>query len=776
MNPAASALDRDAIYRFTPGHLKTVVAESFKKTRCPYLFTRNKIVSIVKWIFRTIASIFSSRTKRKINSDADLRKVARKLVDHSQTKDKPITGGTEKATPLEVEKTPPQQLREETLKFIDLAVESEFKKEIEPHLKDFDMALNRTAEILKWIADFAISVGDKAANNPLFQKLKEYKIAKEVQPELNHLLTWLLKDVKKDELEKELEETPKRTEYLNWLFSEPKKSFSEAHQALHEKSMMFLVNKKIERYKAILQEKLCARIPQIIQKGLKTNIHKISDILIERGINLITTMNYSALFDSLTDQISKQADAVIECEKLPEDKDKLKAYSQTDICLPGIRDTITTTPSKEEKESIELQHFEDAIANIIPLLLPSHRVILPNGQTDEIDGMVYLLNKQIEIPDELKEVLDLTKDIYGEMISAETQKTLMNSLKGLWETVHLRIQELVVSEAQKEAAKFLSIKLKNLVENLIEKNNLDRMMITTFLPFIQKKLLVSMAREILSDSKDLMKMMESTAAEKMDAKRKESLKELSQQLYEKSQKECHQFKESFVSIKENEYLEIIESMIEDIAEEKSMAPAKNSFPYGPLVVKLLKDIGGLQVGWRGHIPILNNGFWDQVEQGLDKAMPVALAEWRESPDKMMMVIAKGIRKNYATKEDVEKLLFTAKKEDVSALPVGDVKTEITKTAKLAYDLLLQKKKSSAGNIKKCIGQDASKLATAMTNIYEKTLGNRTMNLNLLLCAQESIVRALREANEDLKKNERSLPPERVDYIPTIVPHSLAAYF
>ncbi len=239
-----------------------------------------------------------------------------------------------------------KEFHETAQEFVGTILNCIFEKKIEPQIPNMKRGLGNLSEGLKFAADLAVKIGDKAAK-PLFEKLKKFSI--DEKSEYQNLLNWLLKEGISEDFEEKLmkslekefnSENDLRTfinPALQWLKAQnhttpiteafkqagiEEKGNSENISKVYEAAMFLLLDQKINQFIAKCNEKLNGKLSQIVRDMMVENGKKVSDVLVHRVIDLFGSTQYSTMFNTLVKVGLDQTEAIIASEKAKENEIK----------------------------------------------------------------------------------------------------------------------------------------------------------------------------------------------------------------------------------------------------------------------------------------------------------------------------------------------------------------------------------------------------------------------------------------------------------------------
>lgn len=265
--------------------------------------------------------------------------------------------------------------------FVEIVLDCAFDKYIEPKLGDLKEGLGNLSSCLKFGANLAFQIGEKAGK-PIFEKLNQFSI--DEKSEFQSLLAWLLKEGTPSDLESKLKESLKKefdaevelNQYvqicLEWLVkSDHKSSVHEAFAAagievkghkelidkVYEGAMFLLLDEKITKFIANCNDKLDGKLAQIIRQAVVENGKIISDILVRRMINIIDNTKFPEMFDTLVKVTADQTEALVAMDKAKE----LEISAQQALLVKAKKaKTMKAETPEENKTKFELlQHLEN---------------------------------------------------------------------------------------------------------------------------------------------------------------------------------------------------------------------------------------------------------------------------------------------------------------------------------------------------------------------------------------------------------------------------------
>lgn len=781
-----------------------------------------------------------------------------------------------------------REFHEVTLKAASVIIDAVFEEKVEPHLKHAKEGINTASDALKFGAELAIKIGDKAAK-PLFDKLN--KLKQKTRPELIHSLNWLMRELNQATFKQELTGKLDVKEFnipserdinvnacIQWLFqSDHKQSINDFCAAkkldgkkidiVFQTALLLMIEKKIEKFSNVCQVRFNDKLPGIIRQSMQENSQRITDILLHRMIELLQNASqtkikgnqtlYNQMYDDLLEITVKQTKALIAVEKAKEGYSKTYAqandalyqmpknenqkeskrsledwlkrheaalqkvaeekYAKLDegekdnkksLCHPDTKKLIENPAlSPKEREAIQEALFKDVAEQIISLLLPQQKIELPDGTIHKVNGLVFLLN-QIELPAEVRAMIQEAMSISKEILTPETQTVIKEFYETFMNIAYSRIEKILLKQIKFGTKQAIMYAFREVFDKFVIRARIDGLMAEDILPAVQKQIVKAMARHVISaDIKGFAGLFTELTAFKLEqgAERDTVLKKIMKKTGNKSSDNCQQYNEEFKKISDEQYEKLvmplilsIEGAVRFLQAKEGTTPAvvekalegffatiyREDIPmHGDFVVDLMLDVGKIHSSLKDvNLGILSmdlsgliNNFRSSITKTLSKEMTAVAHPYRQSPRELVSDVTKEI-KDYLNPAKIKTLLFKKKKpldpKDLDA----HLQREISNVAKIAYDLIMQKVSNDTINkfaVTQVLTADSKHLANVIMRIYRTVLQSRLMTQNALVRYQECVVQAMAQSAEALAK---SSPPKpiKMDKVPTLIPECFTA--
>ncbi len=439
-----------------------------------------------------------------------------------------------------------------------------------------------------------------------------------------------------------------------------------------------------------------------------------------------------------------------------------------------IMEVIFSQNDQEEK------HLFDSSANrIIELLFPEVTVIDSHDRSRKVDGLLYLFD-QIEYEHELKEIYDEATYIYDQVLTDQKQKFIVNFIRSNRE----RFDDCMVRYAKSEVRTAIKEAIATLFQKFIIPEKIDEMIAYDMLPAVQETIVELLAKNIISDNLNtyspLYTRLLYASAEDKDAIREEFV----DTLVARVRGNLNSFEVEDEKLKELvrnqivELEEILRAFLDEREEQEGedrealIRSAINSIfrnhysgtsaRYGDLVINTAFKLGGLNstaetfAGW--------------FKGTISREISSATHELQDSPKYLLDNATQQIRKKYGTKDTVRELLFVDREEVDAAERRQKLEEELTKTARVAHDLLMyvsnQQSWYARRPIQWVIGSTPDHLEQVIKRVYHKMFDHPLYTQNLMVKIQEKISRALQKGGNAVNASASELQVART---PTLVP-------
>jgi hypothetical protein len=371
---------------------------------------------------------------------------------------------------------------------VDLTVKCIQEKYVNIQLKTFNDTAKEFPDTLKNIAKQILSVGAQSLK-PIFEMLKNFNLNNEADQQINLGIQWLLKDSKynetkltsedfkkllkenKVEFKKQLREKMNPSdkawdasadEIIHWLFlTDHKKDLFEIFKeknlsqdlinSILNESLLFLIDDKIDVYGEKVGKILGDKLPGIIEKAIKDNALKFTEVLSTRVTEVIEKMGdeFTVLSDKMVEIAGNHFSIVSKSHEMAERAEKeheaLVAYAkeiksivlkdsyETEtlfLCEEYLNNVKIKGGIKKIKEETLLKTFLALTGNNVPcidntisesisrLILETLLPPITNSEGKQISGLENLLST-IELPKEFKDLFDEAASIAKQIISPE---------------------------------------------------------------------------------------------------------------------------------------------------------------------------------------------------------------------------------------------------------------------------------------------------------------------------------------------------------------------
>lgn len=463
-----------------------------------------------------------------------------------------------------------------------------------------------------------------------------------------------------------------------------------------------------------------------------------------------------------------------------------------------------------QKESDDKKHLFDASAErVINLLLPPVEVIDTEDNTQEIDGLLYLLN-QAKFPKELIDIFEEGTYIYKEILTDDRQQLLVGLTQGIKSAFYETIEANALNYAKGQMRDGIAKGISALFQKFIVPTRINDMMGEQALPALQGVLVTALSRQLVSEQVTTYAPLFNTPVDSTDEEK--GGKRIA--LIEKLRIDVSEKLNSFEVDDEDEFLEnIITPFVEEIEgvlskfmdsrkaskdedREKVIASALNhhfetvyhgsNSQYADLVLNLAFKMGKL-----GSTA---ESFSGRFKGLIARELTAATHEMQKSPHYLVNIATKQIKNNYLNKEaarnqliidgtenPTDEAIYKKMSETVHSLIFEEgedldgetVKTkldaEICKTAQIAHDFVMhiadQKNIVFKRLIKWAVGGNSSHLETVISRIYHQMLGNTLYTQNMMVRAQGILSKTLQQGAEKLDLTPKTI--HRTEKMPDV---------
>jgi hypothetical protein len=488
-------------------------------------------------------------------------------------------------------------------------------------IEDFQKSAKEIPEHLSFIANLAVQLGNKASK-PLFRKLQGHRSSL-IDPYLKSLKKSLLKTADLSALRQKIEiDLDHRitnmnppvifpagqhlalysTAILNELFRHHGENESididgqfvnnpnfQSHSPsdsniidlVFENTASLLVENKITQLINLLDATFHGDLPGIIQRSLKLNSQKVTDILSCRMAELMTNMEYKPTFDKLAFAIHKHIEKYVsaeqtvddliqkaktppkgttpdELQKLQQCRNDLQAmgesnYKQAKIlqdfsqdsesCHPLVRQMIPL--ETQDRSKLEEIDFNAKADELIELFLPSKKEMV-NGKLEEIDGLTSIW-RQLIMPEEFNVLLAYAKDLFSELIPPEIE----TPLKALKAPIYKSIESMAITIAYEQIKPHLVDLMRLAYNQIVDPELFKEIIATEVLPSIHESMIPVYEKLLIEENMEKMRVLFTDLCVFSESKERDrqlqTLETITQTLYNLSNEQSKQFKIAPVS-------------------------------------------------------------------------------------------------------------------------------------------------------------------------------------------------------------------------------------
>lgn len=471
----------------------------------------------------------------------------------------------------------------------------------------------------------------------------------------------------------------------------------------------------------------------------------------------------------------------------------LEEFSRQPCCNPNIKKIIdqhlyNVLQKKDPSHAIpgiESSMYALLAGEITKLMLPSKKVINESGQVEERDPLVDLWN-QLYLPDEFYELLKHVEELASEFITPEIV-SLFASVK---EPLLAGIEKLAMTLAQELLKNQLVDIIKKSFEIFANSENLDELAAETLLPNLNEQILKVFVKQELGRNVAVTSPLFHDLILAIPAQREEEIEKLQDIFLGMVKNKFNKFSPVNFYVTEAHsggkavlsysnltdasikylilnYIEYVEERLKEkmrepdrvhpaltlnevreVMKKLSLEKDKDNIPiFGEIVMNMIFKVGE----WRNEGLI---GFF--IKDAISKGISTGTKEFRMNYHYLIQTMVGGLRSTFLDPVRISKMINSH-----SSSPPQHTKEklqhQIDVTSRISYDMII----GLAGDqgaiakftTKKYFNEDHKTLSTLITRIYEKVLGDRILNENILMQVMTEIFRGFAASAETIRAQE-----------------------
>lgn len=502
--------------------------------------------------------------------------------------------------------------------FVDKLTGILYDTKVDPLVKEVQTLSKNVPEKLTELATWLIEIGD-TASKPLFAKLNQNDIHKDLTDALKQLLKFLLdssdhkalKSLLKQGITKLLPQQASLPNFedivdttIDWLLQTNQTQTATLAKALEKKgidelacaticpkvfqtAIIILVKNKIEFFSDKVNVTIQNDLPGIVKRLINFNSVKVANILSERIANLLEGLpeqEFTIMVDGIVDKLNKQTkrqaelEAEVESnaltllkrkdvpidvkEKIQESETKrdnfLQLFAIDPICHPDIAPILKGNLSPQDVAQVKQKMYGRIGKRLLDLILPSQQIV-KNGKSETIPGIVYLL-QQLEFPEELMILKDEVMRMATEILTTkETDliKEIQESLPEIVNSVAVAVGKSVLQTA-------LDTGMDKLFDFMLDDKEVKIIMGEQLMPLVFDEILETMSQSILL-SKSYLPQISKCFADRANSSEKpeEWYREMSDRLYKMFRVVAVNFFEGF-QLSEEDFFKVMRPVIANL--------------------------------------------------------------------------------------------------------------------------------------------------------------------------------------------------------------------
>jgi len=597
-------------------------------------------------------------------------------------------------------------------------------------------------------------------------------------------------------------------------------SKEETSDKVFEKAITFLVERKVDQYAHLLERTVENRLAEITKATISINAQIMTDFFSERLAELIYAMPFKETADSIVhDVLYWHFQAVDDAHKnvkdfISENTKKqsphpesprqvkttdttlrnvfLKSYGDHRICRMDVKQTIEqeialTTQGNNPLPSRLINEkaiFTIIAENILDLMTPIKKKMMPNGTIEEVDPFIELWDR-LYFPDELQEILKHISELTDEFVTPDTI-ALFKNIKD--PTIEI-VKNIFRSSAKEILKTHLVTFVQKGFEKVIDPQKFDELAADAFFPAINRKILQIFIE--LNVEKNLNKFtpLIHSLITAPTHQREEHLAKLRHELIQETKSklkhsdpqyfyatESNEAIVNFGALQDNEWNTLADKCIVSLEmifkkyqvngvpfdpthtkpdEIKAILTkainepySDNDLIYGEIVNTLLFKTGGLPYeSWISPL----------LKKSVSESITTSSKPMREDHQFVISVLAKTLKETVLKPEKIKELL--SKEPPVQPKHTKErLAHQIKVTAHLAHDLIIRMSEDTGTitgaaaefMVKRIFSDKQNIIEGLITNIYKKEFGERLILENLMMNVTAEIFRSFSMASESLR--------------------------
>ncbi|MEC7839460.1 MAG: hypothetical protein VX777_05435 [Chlamydiota bacterium] len=680
------------------------------------------------------------------------------------------------------------------------AITSIYEKKLKPSLTISEESMDKAACYLKIFSSLLVNLG-KEAQDQILDKLQESTDSQSslvIERSFHKALHWLVSRNDEEDsetllqnLEEHLEDyvanTPESvsnteiSEVMNWIsyHKDPNYNLPQTEivansnmstvTALTEKSVAFLIEKKIDVMNNYLKTHIINNLPNIVLNLLASNGRIFADEFSGRISELLEETSIQNFIGRLIQCSSQHVKHYINARQIEVDRIKqaklsLKAKQskeRIDEKAPEnfimMKDAHPLTKEIylggeghsdfEVWKEIKKKAFTKTVANDIYDTICTPVIVEQNGTEVEIDWIEYLWNRA-EFPPEITAFLSEIDDFIEHAIPEE-----FNISSNIKEALLENTKDIIIAIIQSKVKKAFSSVIYNLLNEVTLPSNVAEILSKLIIPSTIRSALQRLYQNILvhnysSLSKDLNNLRENKNA-------KENKDNLRTKLYELLKNNCNLFdieklgggKDSIVKTLIDPSLEKIELHLQDprLKSKKTKEIIQTIFRrkhserddrFGEVILDLVFKIG--EFGGS-----LLEGAASFLTPEINQITGAMLDEVLREDYLLIDIILKNLHQKFGNKGDLDKALFatppTNEDNEESADSHDKLTKQIHNISLLLHDMVIEGAKGEStgviasgkiGVARQIVGRDQSKIEATLGRIFNRLFNHEALNIDV----------------------------------------------
>lgn len=465
---------------------------------------------------------------------------------------------------------------------------------------------------------------------------------------------------------------------------------------------------------------------------------------------------------------------------------RLKAYANHPFCMPAMKELIEQTIdlALQEKDPEQFRRanekaiYETLAERLLDLIMPSKKVLNADNEPVETDPFIELWDI-LHFPEEFNELLHHTEELTSEFITPDTMALLGHVKQPVIEIV----KNIFRNTTKDLLRKHLAVFVKKGIETVIQPESLNNITANATLPTLNKKLIAAFAKQEVARNPKIFLPIATAMALAPQEQKQQQKEVLFHTLMSHMIGKFTQFNpENFIpadsadapekiegkALQAEDWIQILLPIVNDVEVQLCAAMTPETSAPGPKEIEtkfhtLFKEqeiannpeIGNIVMDLIFRVGEMKSEWvvdWF-VKDNISASTTAMLEPWRVSHEQIIHAMTDALRNKFLATDEIRRII--AGEPDKPATLVDEkLAHQIDVTSRLAHDMITaiaqQKGTITHYAVKKLLGKDHAFMNSQISLIYQRVLGSRLANENLILRYCESLFAALGTASETIR--------------------------